>query len=201
MLLSSDRYESIKYNVLDFIKKYQIFHYPLDCFDVCNKLNVHLIKYSDLSEKSLNYLLEELNYTENVFIEHESDRQRAKNGFLFIENRGQINQKYHIAYNDYEIYSMYFTIYHEIGHIGRNHKVHSKLADEEADWFAAYLCAPNILIEESGVDNYIDLANKFNLSKDSAKSTFSRYLSWKNHTERKGLEFYDKEIQGLCDIK
>ena len=72
------------------------------------------------------------------------------------------------------------TLWHEIGHIKRNHKKHGKDEEIEAHFFAAQANAPNVIIKAiSQRGHKIDvpfLTERFGLSEESAKKKID-YLS------------------------
>lgn len=88
---------------------------------------------------------------------------------------------------------MRFTILHEIGHIRLGHKKHGPVEENEADFFAAQLLAPNVLIREIAL-------RKYPISKECLMSTF--WISGKC-AERKlrFLSEYPAAVQNELDGK
>lgn len=68
---------------------------------------------------------------------------KLKDGYTIIKNNIYI-----ILYNEREIYSerLNWTLAHEVGHIYLEHKKDGKTEEIEANWFAAELLAPEIII-------------------------------------------------------
>ncbi len=73
-----------------------------------------------------------------------------------------------------------FTLMHEIGHIDMGHFQESDLAKKIADAYASYVLAPSPLIYALKCEDYIDVANCFNVSLECAYYCFQRYLNWYN---------------------
>ncbi len=58
------------------------------------------------------------------------------------------------------------------------HKQESDLAKKIADAYAAYSLAPSPLIYALKCEDYIDVANRFNVSPECAYYCFQRYTNW-----------------------
>lgn len=102
------------------------------------------------------------------------------------------NGVYYIVFNDKEIIGRQrFTVMHEIGHILLGHKEKSDLAEQEANCFASYALAPSPLIAKYGCDDYIDIANKFNVTPECAINIVPRYRKWMYDG---GNKDYEKEL-------
>jgi len=181
MYLSFDRYENIKKSVVEFIKKYNIVSYPLNLKEICNKIGAKLIPYSLLCEKDLEYVI-----------------SKSEDGCMIKDNEEVIA----IAYNDQK-YGLRITttIGHEIGHFGRNHKEQSALADSEADFFAVYLLAPLPILEREEVESYMDIYEKFNVSKELAKYSWDKYVKWKENRKKYNFDYTEYEKYLLSAIK
>lgn len=181
MYLSFDRYESIKKSVVEFIKKYDIISYPLNLKEICDKIGAKLIPYSILCEKDREYVI-----------------SKSEDGYMIKDNDEIIA----IAYNDQK-YGMRITttIGHELGHFGRNHKEQSALADSEADFFAVYLLAPLPILAKEDVESYMDIYEKFNVSKELAKYSWDKYIKWKENRGKYNFGYTDYEKYLLSVIK
>lgn len=103
-----------------------------------------------------------------------------------------------ILYNK-EIYGprMKHSILHEVGHIKCNHLKHGEKEEIEADFFAAQINAPNILIKELSNRGYSIsiqlLMDCFGLSKKSAKLK-------KEYLEKYGF-YHRNEYDDLIQLK
>lgn len=172
MRLSDSRYESIKKDVANLYKKYNIKDLPINPFEICKKMNIKIIKYSEMDEE---------------------DREKIAT----LQRDGFYDQDKSIIYyndmiNDGKIR---FTILHEIGHIIREHKQFSPLAESEAEWFAAYAIAPPPVVNLFEISDFTDIMDIFGTSWECAWHTMSRYLSWKQFA-RKDAE-YDITLKRL----
>lgn len=182
MRLTDDRYERIKRKVVDFIKKNNIDTYPLDCYKICEKLNIPLVKYSSL------------NKDERDFVE-------SKSGDAYIVKTND-NKPVGIVYNDdAKELRIPTNLAHELGHIGMGHKEHSMLADVEADFFGVYFLAPNPLMERYDIQSFEDVYNKFNVSMQVAINAFNRYTIWKRWRKKNNRNYEDYEQELLDFIK
>ena len=178
MHLSNDRYESIKRSVVEFIKKYNITAYPLNVKVLCKKMNIPLVPYSKFSD-----------------VEREYAISQSEDGYFVHKDGVPIG----IAYNDLKYGDrITTTIGHEIGHLARDHKEQSELADSEADFFAVYLLTPNPLLDKCNIESYMDIYHKFNVSKTLAINSWKRYISWKKNRKKHNFSFTDYE-QELID--
>lgn len=148
MKLSDNNYEEIKIKVVNLFQKYDIRQVPIDCFEICNKMNINLIQYSTLSKSALTKAIE-----------------ISKDGFCLLKSdsiAGFEIEQWCIFYNDdMQKERIRFTIMHEIGHIVLNHTEHSQLAEAEANFFAKYSLAPPPLVHKIEPDDFIDLIDAY----------------------------------------
>jgi hypothetical protein len=93
--------------------------------------------------------------------------------------RRKCDGRYYIFYDDSASYvRQRFTIMHEIGHILLNHKEDSELAERLANHFAGYALAPTPLIGLYGCEDYIETAELFGVSEESAAYRISAFNHW-----------------------
>lgn len=90
-----------------------------------------------------------------------------------------------------------FTILHEVAHILLGHKQQSDLAESEANFFAKYLLAPPVLIDEINPEDYIDVMDKFNITKTCAINCFNYYHKWKQISKQRINKYTPYEIKIL----
>lgn len=88
-----------------------------------------------------------------------------------------------------------FTVMHEIGHIVLGHKESSECAEKCANYFAAYALAPTPMIWKLKCEDYLYVAKRFWISKESADISFWRYILWIDLPI--GLKSYEKELIDL----
>ncbi len=161
MKLSYLRYESIKRDVVNTYREYNINEIPINPFTLGKRMGIDFIKYSDMDEKDVT-LIEEIQ--PDGFIS--SDRTK-----IFYNDRKHPNK-------------IRFTILHEIGHKIRGHMEYSQLAETEANWFAAYGIAPPPLIDLFNISEYTDIADVFETTLDCAMHAMERYVSWKKSSNK-----------------
>lgn len=172
MKLSNARYESIKKDVVKVLSKYNINTIPIDPFQLAKRMGISLIKYSEMDD-----------------CDTLVSNQLQKDGFIFV-----VYKK--IFYNDKCLPNkIRFTIFHEIGHLVRNHHQFSDLAEAEANWFAAYIMAPPPLVDLFDIDEYTDIVDIFHTTLECATYSMNRYVSWKSQSRK--LKDYEIELINL----
>lgn len=153
MRMNDEQYEEIKQIVADIIFDYDL-KYPIDIFDLAEKMGFSVIPYSfykDNSELLINYSEDGFNQFNKELITH------------------------CIYYNDKKIKErIKFTIGHEIGHIVLNCNDNSNESNSLADFFAAYLLAPVVLIIEKKLKSPEEISNYFGISIQAAKNSLKR---------------------------
>jgi len=162
MRLRGDRYKLIEKEVIKMFSKLKIKSFPLDCFDICDQLGFLLVPYSKLSEKKRKAL--KIGSQDGCHALWEV----AKGVFVFV-----------IYYNDtMPDRRIRFTIMHEISHIILDHTEHSDLAESEANFFAKYALAPPPLVAKLNIQDYLELSEKFDISKECALYAMERFQKW-----------------------
>lgn len=147
-----------------------------DVFNVANKIGYQLIPLSMATETRRGYL-------------------RA-NGFDAINYFDARTNSYVIIYEDrVSLQRQRFSIMHEIGHILLGHKQESDLARIQANYFAAYALAPSPLIHLYDIEDYIELAEIFNISRECAMLCASRYNNWLQYGSKNFLPYENRLIK------
>lgn len=173
--LRNERYEYIKRAVIRTLKECNIGTIPICPFLICKIRGYKLVKYTD------KYTKEEM----KIVCRELSD------GFNYVLNGERI-----IEYNDTKLPErIRTTIFHEIGHIELKHTCRCSLSEAEAEWFGAYMIAPPPLVDLFNLDDFTDLAVKFNTSVECAYYSMNRYMKWKKYTWF--LKDYEKELVKL----
>ncbi len=173
-------YRNIEKLAVDLYQELNIRDTAFDVFGVANKKGYQLIPYSVLEKKKSEYL-----------------RVNGYDAINYYNNR--IN-RYLIIYDDkVSLQRQRFSIMHEIGHILLGHKQESDLARIQANYFAAYVLAPNPLIHYFEIEDYIELAEKFNISQECAMLCASRYNNWLQYGSREFLP-YENELMTLFNV-
>lgn len=74
-----------------------------------------------------------------------------------------------------------FTKLHEAGHLLRGHLRDSELAEIEANFWAKYAIAPQVLIEELGLTTAEEISQHFGTSLECASNILSQHANWLRH--------------------
>lgn len=175
MRLTGNRYDEIEDEVIKMYSGITIKSFPIDCFEICEQLGIVYIPYSSLSFKKKEAL--GIGSQDGLHALWEM----SKGNFVFI-----------IYYNDnLPPRRIRFTIMHELGHIFLDHTEHSDLAESEANYFAKYALAPPPLVHELEIEDYVELADRFDISYECAYYCMKKYNSWLRY----GSKYYqDNEI-------
>lgn len=183
MRLSDEAYEEIKQEVVHLLVQLKISSFPINGFDLAKRMNITLIRYSELSEEKLKIV-----------------QKLSPDGFFFADSDG----KEYIYYNDARGYQRCnMTILHEIGHCVRDHdrKTNPEEAEAEANFFAKYAIAPPPLVHQFKPRCPEDIQAHFCISHEAATYAFSYYHKWLSHGngiytsyERELLRSFDFEI-------
>ena len=149
MALSKEQYEYIYESILDTFEAAGISSFPINVFELCHKLKIRVVKYSD-------YPSELIDYSDDA---HSLYNPKKK--------------EYVIVYNDaIESARVNFTIMHELGHIQLNQEKR-KISDEEkeveADTFAQKALAPVGVILKLGLKTDTQISSVFHISLPCAR--------------------------------
>lgn len=173
-ILTDNRCEDIKQEVSFMFEECEISSYPIDCFDIANKLYYVLKPYSSLTPEE---------YMNALCINPD--------GFSRVETNPTTGMnQYVIYYNDYAQYErMRWTIFHEIGHIYLGHHdnpddSNSATEEAEANFFAKYAIAPPPLIAITHCSDASDIANIFCVSAEASEYSYEYYMKWMKYGPR-----------------
>ena len=149
MVLSKQQYEFIEQSILDTFESVGINTFPVNVFELCQKLKIRVMKYSD-------YPSELIDYSDDAFSLYNPKKQ-----------------EYVIVYNDtIESTRVNFTIMHEIGHIQLDHEKRSLTdtdKETEADTFAQKALAPMGVILKLGLKTDVQISSMFQVSLPCAR--------------------------------
>lgn len=156
--LRGSDYEQIEEEANDLVEALGLQFFPLDCFEVAERLGIVVIPYSELPEHARN---EALSKSEDAY-------SRKKNG------------KYIIYYNDEKPPArIKFTMWHEIGHIQLGHlddcEKDTERIEAEANHFAAYILAPLVFVFLLGLETPCEIADTLGISIDCACNVYEHY--------------------------
>ena len=149
MALSKEQYAYIDESILDTFEAAGIFSFPVNVFELCHKLKIRVMKYSDYPNELIDY---------------------SDDAYSFYNSK---KREYVIVYNDaIESARVNFTIMHELGHIQLGHEKR-KLSDEEkeaeADTFAQKALAPVGVILKLGLKTDVQISSVFHISLPCAR--------------------------------
>lgn len=181
--LTYSRYEELKKIGADIIVDAGISEYPFYVFKVANALDIEVISYQSLFKKK----------KEICF-------QVSEDGFsvlALIEDKNQWQIYYNSKMNDERIR---FTIMHEISHISADHKGGNEVEESEANFIASFVLAPPCIIHRKEVEDYVDLANKFNVSYKMAHIHIGSYNNWLRFSGN-GYTDYEEKILSIYKQK
>lgn len=149
MALSKEQYEYIDESILDTFEAAGIFAFPINVFELCQKLKIRVVKYSDYSRAIIDY----------------SDDAYS----LYNPKK----REYVIVYNDaIESARVNFSIMHEIGHIQLDHdksRLNEAEKEAEADTFAQKALAPVGVILKLGLKTDVQISSVFHISLPCAR--------------------------------
>ena len=91
---------------------------------------------------------------------------------------------------------------HELGHISIDHQNENEVSEAEANFFAKYILAPPIVIDQliDDIEDYVDLSNIFQISHEMSYYQMHYYNKWvefgKNQNDK-----IDSRILQLVTVK
>lgn len=188
--LSNRRCEEIKGEVSFMFQECGINTIPIDCFKIAEKLYYKLVPYSRLSESKKNKALQ---VSEDAFSTYMvDDITNMVKPFIFYNDL--INNPQRIRW----------SIFHEIGHIYLGH--HDSIEDsngeqniiyeKEANFFAKYAIAPPPLVGLYECENAYDIADRFDLTRESSLYSMDYYNKRVAYGPKK-VEPYEQEMLDL----
>ena len=149
MALSKEQYEYIDESILDTFEAAGISSFPINVFELCHKLKIRVVKYSDYSRALIDY----------------SDDAYS----LYNPKK----REYVIVYNDaIESARVNFSIMPEIGHIQLDHdksRLNEAEKEAEADTFAQKALAPVGVILKLGLKIDVQISSVFHISLSCAR--------------------------------
>ena len=150
----------------------EIEHKALNLYIECGITTTPIDPFKIIQQKG--WIVNGIEGLSNVLGECDSDE--SSDGYsCYDPERGT----YIIAYDSGKPFTRSrFTLMHEIGHIDMGHLQESDLAKKIADAYASYVLAPSPLIYALKCEDYIDVANNFDVSLECAYYCFQRYTNW-----------------------
>ena len=178
--LLSKNYESIERKVVSLYKETGISSLPIDPFAIAKRRGYVVKKLSSLNSSA-----------KQLFSKKELD------GINYFDPE---LQTFVIYYDDSQKRErIRFTLMHEIGHIDLGHKEESELARQMANYYAAYALAPSPLIYTSGCEDFMDVADYFDISWTCADNCLQRTVNWYHYSGK--IKPYESELLNLFGEK
>ncbi|MDO4596110.1 MAG: ImmA/IrrE family metallo-endopeptidase [Coriobacteriaceae bacterium] len=181
MQLPSSRYEEIKRKVVEIFKITREGAIPVNPFCIAHKLGIRMVPYTSLEEGGARAACA---ISESGFKCYLAPSNKTPLHFIFYNdkmNQGRIR----------------FTILHEIGHIVLGHMQESDVAEAEANFFAKYAIAPPMLVYHIRPNDYTEIEDTFDLSRECALNAWSYYCKWTRIT---GFTDYEQELESLFTV-
>ncbi len=178
-ILSYDRYDEIKREILFMFEETETDTYPIDCFEIAKRLHYILRPYSSLDWDDY---LEALGTSEEAYSTVKQDPATGMN-------------RYVIYYNDQKhgIRNIRWTIFHEIGHCYLGHHDNppgnEQREEAEANFFAKYAMCPPPLLYGAACNCPQDVYDKFFVSNEFSYYAFEYFQTWRYRTQRGYLPF------------
>ena len=175
-------YEDIVKVIVDIYLDYEIKGFPLDEHEICRKLGVSLVPYSEILSKAS--------------VETETEEHRAllckegKGGFFV---KGSLTKPPTIYYNDKaESHGfMRFSIFHEVKHYVYNEDSDDNDEDDLADFFSRFFQCPIPFLIMKGIKSENEIVSRFGLSLQAAENVVSNL---ENRLMWHGKKIFDHEI-------
>ncbi|MDD2434452.1 MAG: ImmA/IrrE family metallo-endopeptidase [Bacilli bacterium] len=184
MRLTNSRYEEIKKEIANVIEDYNITSFPVNVFELANKMGIKIVYASSIIDKNPGKV------DEYFFL-------RLPDAYLQIDKReGEI--KMYVDNLGTRVSRQRFSIAHEIMHFILNHREQNEKNESEANFGATYMLAPTSvsLIPGAYDELYRDLSKIspfFGISLQTARITM-RYVDNRIQYGPKYVLSYEKTI-------
>ena len=175
--MPSREYERIEELVVKLYEEAGITEAPIDVFAVARKKNCLLKPFTHLKNVAIR---EVYGLRADGFSLYDPERQC----FIIFYDNLQCKERQR------------FTIMHEIGHIMLGHKDESDLANLMANYFAGYSLAPYPIMDLYRIEDCMQLAKFFGISRDCAQLCVKRYEQWKL---RRGGRLYESKLLSMMN--
>lgn len=174
--IPNEMYENVAKTAVKLYVDLNITETPIEPLDIAKRKGFIVKPYSKLSDDKSSYV-----------------KNRDINGMSYYYAK---IGKYVILYDDSCVSAFQrFTVMHEIGHILLGHKQESELANQMANYFAAYSLAPSPLIGLFNCADASDIMREFDVSKPCAEICIKRYMNWRDYGGE--LRDYEKKLLKL----
>lgn len=158
--------------------------YPFDVFKLLENLDIIVIAYSHMSKETRKACL-----------------GQSEDGFSALFDHGTY-LRWQIYYNDSKSYErIRFTLMHELGHISMNHQNENEVSEAEANFFAKYILAPPIIIDQyiDEIDDFIGLSQVFQISQEMSYYQMAYYNTWSELWRKKESDIDNRILRLISD--
>lgn len=164
-------YDRIDRVIIDVIIDYGINSFPINVQELCSKMKIELIPYSECDSEVRNIL-----------------RKKSKDG---VFQRPSKTTPAIIYFNDRFVgrTSVRFTLCHELAHFVLEDSDDSK--DDIAEYFARHFLCPTSYLLLKGIESADEIAEYCGVSKSAAKNAASNI---KNRKEKYGNSLFSYEV-------
>ncbi len=164
-------YDEIDKVIIEIYKDYGFKSFPLDPFEVCEKLGVRLVAYSESPRKIRRFLV-----------------KKSKYGFFVKESKEQPPTIY---YNDglESKGAIRLTIFHELKHYIFNDDNDDD--DDLADYFARHFMGPTAFLIQKRLNSPRKIELFCGMSMEAAKNAYSNIVS---RRKKYGMDLFDFEV-------
>lgn len=170
------RYLQIKDAIMEMFRKADVKFIPIEPMAIVQVLGCGPIPYRSLGRIALPVLMEA--------------SPDALTGWRMLGHETPL-----ILYNDRKPPPrVAFSLMHELGHICLGHREHSKLAEKEANYFAANALCPLPMLEKSGLQSAQKVASCFAISEECAKNRLVALEKWKMLPESYRNLIFESEL-------
>ena len=166
-------YEDIVNAIIEIYLDYDIRDFPLDEKDICRRLGVALVPYSECPEEARTLL-----------------EKKSRHGFFVKETKENPPTIY---YNDkFEPYgAVRLTIFHEIKHYVFDEDTNEENLDDIADFFGRFFLCPIPYLVMKGIDTENDIVAYCGVSMTAARNVKSAI---RNRKQKYGYRIFEHEI-------
>ena len=160
--LEKELYKKADEYALQLRLDYGFYINKINIFDLCEKLNIKLKKYSSLRKKDKEYL-----------------KQKTNDGCSIIKMKNEIYNAT-IYYNDELVEErIRFTICHELGHIICDFEIPKELEEKIFDHFARELLAPKCSLINKEYNDVFVVSKDYDISIRAASYALKSANNWK----------------------
>lgn len=174
MYRRKENYDQMAKLAISVLVDYGIKEFPISAIELCQKLGIKLVSYSELSIEGKNLAL-----------------KKSKDGFSIKDAACRFTPM--IIYNDDSSISknrIRITVAHEIKHIINGDSAEDELEEDLANYFARYILCPIPYLIFENISSPLEIAHAFRVSSEVA-----RYVSKnvKKRREKYGDTIFDYE--------